>query len=48
MSALRFVLLGLCDNVKSYLEIRKIAGIDDDDSALKDVDSRFCKELMGL
>lgn len=45
--ALGFVVSGLCGDAKSYLGIRKIAG-GVDDSVLKDLDSRFCKELMGL
>ncbi|KAK6140411.1 hypothetical protein DH2020_025838 [Rehmannia glutinosa] len=42
---LGLVLSGLCSDAKPYMEIRRIAG-GFDDSLIKDLDSRFCKEIQ--
>ncbi|KAI3445072.1 hypothetical protein Pfo_001737 [Paulownia fortunei] len=45
--ALGLVLSGLCSDAKPYMEIRKSAG-GFDDSLIKDLDSRFCKEVTKI
>ncbi|KAL8496102.1 hypothetical protein ACS0TY_019992 [Phlomoides rotata] len=45
--ALGFVVSGLCGDAKPYMDVRKFSG-GFDDSVIKDLDSRFCKEVGGI
>ncbi|GFP92414.1 hypothetical protein PHJA_001385600 [Phtheirospermum japonicum] len=48
--AIGFVLSSLCGDAKPYMEIRKRVGGfgDDDDAMIKEMDSRFCKEVSEI
>lgn len=45
--ALGFVVSGLCGDAKPYMDIRNFVGVFDD-SVVKDLDSRLCKEVAGI
>lgn len=45
--ALGFVVSGLCCDAKPYMDARKFSG-GFDDSVIKDLDSRLCKEVAGI
>ncbi|CAA0822154.1 Unknown protein [Striga hermonthica] len=44
--AMGFVLSGLCSDTKAYMKLRSYVG-GFEDSLIKELDSRFCKEVMG-